>query len=349
MAKKGSARKNPVTGRRVEFERRLSSGDARLKQAARLARPLTLLRLLGERRGRSKKELASELECSVKTVERTLMVLELAGIPVDCDRKSGVWRLAENCLLPPLPLPAAEALDESRLLALRDGVARQGASTRVLVRRVSAVLNRSDRALVDAASSLVAAISLQAVDAFASCDVLRDIQTALATRRKLTIRYASPYAGRMQEHMVEPYRLCFLRSAWYLIAKPDWSPDPVTLRVVRIESVRITPLTAVIPDAFSLERYLGRAWSAFRGEGVHQVRLRFAGPAAITVTETRWHPTQKIERRDDGNTIVTFEVEGLEEIVWWLMSWAPFVTVEHPPMLRERLLNELRAGIAANS
>jgi proteasome accessory factor B len=94
---------------------------------------------------------------------------------------------------------------------------------------------------------------------------------------------------------------------------------------------------------------LGLAWGVFRGESCCDVAIRFWGPAAKVVAETNWHRTQQSEVQANGDVILRFKVEGLEEILWWLMSWAPFARVEEPIELRIRLVEELTNGIKANS
>jgi len=43
-----------------------------------------------------------------------------------------------------------------------------------------------------------------------------------------------------------------------------------------------------------------------------------------------------------------FKVDGLDEIVWWLLGWAGFVEVVKPVKLREMLAKQLRAGLEMN-
>jgi proteasome accessory factor B len=69
----------------------------------------------------------------------------------------------------------------------------------------------------------------------------------------------------------------------------------------------------------------------------------------MQVTETRWHHTQKAEMHRDGSVTLTFQVDGLDEIIWWLLGWSGFAKVIRPDALRERLLEQLRSGIELNS
>jgi predicted DNA-binding transcriptional regulator YafY len=69
----------------------------------------------------SKQKLAEKLECSVKTIERTIRVLELAGISVFLDSKTKSYRLQDGYVVPLVRLSAEECLDEVRDLAVGQG------------------------------------------------------------------------------------------------------------------------------------------------------------------------------------------------------------------------------------
>ncbi len=44
--------------------------------------------------------------------------------------------------------------------------------------------------------------------------------------------------------------------------------------------------------------------------------MEFTRDAASLVTETNWHKTEQAKRLPDGRAIVSFRVDGLDEIVW---------------------------------
>ncbi|MFM7739945.1 MAG: WYL domain-containing protein, partial [Planctomycetota bacterium] len=105
---------------------------------------------------------------------------------------------------------------------------------------------------------------------------------------------------------------------------------------------------AIIPDDFNLKAYFGNAWSVYRGEQSHHVELLFSKAAAEVVTETVWHHTQKIQRHADGTVTMTFTVDGLNEIVRWVLGWAGRVQVIQPQELRQLVLDQHRQAIQIN-
>jgi proteasome accessory factor B len=66
------------------------------------------------------------------------------------------------------------------------------------------------------------------------------------------------------------------------------------------------------------------------------------------VTETTWHPTQKVQRHRDGGVTLQFRVDGLNEIVHWVLGWSGRATVIRPPELRRLVVEYLRKALGLN-
>jgi predicted DNA-binding transcriptional regulator YafY len=191
-------------------------------------------------------------------------------------------------------------------------------------------------------------LDLKLADHSRHFDCIRTVQWALLTRKQLTGQYESPYEPKPVKLTLHPYRLCLIKSAWYLIAKTAGDPGPRTYRIVRFKSLRMTDKAAVIPREFNLRDYFGNAWSVFRGTDSHDVELLFEKGAADIVTETVWHHTQKARRHSNGTVTLTFTVDGLDEIVRWIVGWAGRVKVIAPAALRQKVVDQHRKAIEAH-
>jgi predicted DNA-binding transcriptional regulator YafY len=104
-----------------------------------------------------------------------------------------------------------------------------------------------------------------------------------------------------------------------------------------------------VPVDFDFNNYFGNAWGVFRGDTTYDVELHFTKDAAKQVAETRWHHTQKVENHKDGSVTLKFKVDGLDEILWWLLGWAGFVKVVRPVALRNKLVTQFLEGIQINN
>lgn len=337
-----AAKRSPPVSIRPDSQRRV-------RQAGRMARVLRLLQLI-QRTGRWDAEgIARELECSVRTVYRDLTVLELAGVPWAFDKGTGGYRVRPDYQFPVLQLTDEELLGQATATAATKAagldVTRGAGPTS---EKLASTLGQKSEEILREALRFTEVLDLKLADHSRHFDCIRTVQWALLTRKQVTGQYESPYEAKPVKLTLHPYRLCLIKSAWYLIAKAAGSPVPRTYRIIRFKSLRMTDQPAVIPRDFNLRDYFGNAWSVFRGKDSHDVELRFTREAADVVTETVWHHTQKTKRHADGTVTIIFTVDGLDEIVRWIGSWAGRVRVIAPAELRRKVIELHQRAIEAN-
>jgi predicted DNA-binding transcriptional regulator YafY len=106
--------------------------------------------------------------------------------------------------------------------------------------------------------------------------------------------------------------------------------------------------SAIIPPDFDLKAYFGNAWGVFRGTQTHDVQIRFSRKVADIVTETCWHHSQKIQRSGEGEVILHFRVDGLTEILRWVLGWAGTAKIIAPDELRTLAIEHHRQAIEIN-
>ena len=90
------------------------------------------------------------------------------------------------------------------------------------------------------------------------------------------------------------------------------------------------------------------AWSMMPEGRLYNVKLRFLPDVAYTVAQTQWHSTQKVTFENDGSAIIEFRVDGLNEIIWWILSYGDQVQVLAPGILRQRILEKAKNTIQKN-
>src|SRR5262249_14243581 len=141
------------------------------------------------------------------------------------------------------------------------------------------------------AEDLVAVLDLKLANHSRHREIIRTMQLALVKRKQLTGIYRSPYEPKDVKLELHPYRLCLVKQAWYLIARPAGEASARTFRVARFKSLRMTDCNAQVPDDFDLKSYFGNAWAVYRGQASFDVEILFSKEAADTVTEGVWHQT----------------------------------------------------------
>lgn len=323
--------------------------ERRLRQSSRLARVLRLLALLRGRGSGDIKDLAHEQECSGRTVHRDLEVLTMAGVPHYFDKALRSYRLREGSQLPALHLTNEELIGQALATAATSVAGlKVGVGAKPTTRKIAAKLSDEGQQILADAEQLIVVLDLKLADHSRKHEILRTIQWSLLQRRQVAGQYTTPYQEKPRRLRLHPIRLCLVQHAWYLIARPTSEQQPKTYRVARFRSLRMLDTSADVPNDFSLTDYFGNAWAVFRGEPTYDIEILFTADAATQVTETQWHPTQQVKHHPDGSVTLTFRIDGLDEILWWLLGWSGFATVVKPVELREMLLDQLNAGSRLN-
>jgi predicted DNA-binding transcriptional regulator YafY len=326
-----------------------SDADRRARQSVRLARVLRLLQLIQGRSCWNARTIAGELECSERTVFRDLQVLCVAGVPWYFDQEQQCYRVRPDFRFPVLNLTDAEVLGQAvaSTLAKAPGLDIATGARAATEKLAASSRETAQKILVDA-GQLINVLDLKLADHTRHQEVIQAAQWALLQRKQVVGRYQSPYQGKTVSLRLHPYRLCLVKQAWYLIARPTEGDGPRTYRITRFQSLRMTDLAADVAAEFDLKAYFGNAWGVYRGEKTYDVEILFTPEAASLVTETTWHATQKARLHKDGTATFSFRVDGLEEILWWVLGWSGRVRVVRPPELRQMVLEQLQAGVRMN-
>jgi predicted DNA-binding transcriptional regulator YafY len=329
----------PIDSRRADRDRRVT-------QAERLRRVLGVLQLIQSRGRYNAKAIAQELGCSERTVYRDLEVLAFAGVPHYFDEVEQCYRVSSDCKLPSLPLSDAEAFGQAVAAVLGgDGALGIAGNAGPITRKLQAESDKSTQQVLADAATLIDAFNLQLADHSRCGEVIPAIQKALLGLRQLSGLYETPHKATPLRMTVHPYRLCFIKQAWYLVGRIEGEQEPKTLRVARFKSLKVIAKPSEVPVSFDLRGYFGNAWAVYRGNESFSVRIWFTPASASLVTETVWHRTQKVQRRPDGSAVLSFTVDGLEEIVRWVLGWTGEARVLEPPRLHEMIVERLEAAI----
>lgn len=349
MAKKKSRKKTAKFKPLDPNLKRRPDRDRRVRQSERIARVLAVLNLIQSRGRWNAGAIADELECSERTVYRDLEVLEFAGVPWFFDETAQCYRVRADYRFPTLALTADELVGQAiaTVLSRTEGLnVSKGAGP--TTRKIGASKENASEVLSDVAK-LIEVFDLKITDHSRHGEMLRTVQHALLARTKVTGTCVSPYEDGPRKLVVDPYRLCLIKRAWYLIGRLDGEGEAKTLRVARFRSLRELQEPAAVPEDFDVRTHFGNAWSVYRGEQSYDVELKFDATAAVIAAETAWHHTQRVTKHRDGRAIFKFTVDGLNEIVRWILTWTGEVEVVNPPELRRKYIAILQEGIASHS
>lgn len=316
---------------------------------ARLLRLITMIQ--GDRRWRPA-SIAGHLCVSERTVFRDLQRLEAGGVPVQFDKESGGYFIRRGFFLPPVDLSTEEVC---AMLLLADRVA--GAEQLPMTRAAASAMEKLKAGLPDALRDLVQEIlpsvsfHLAAAEGEGIEDAWSIVSRAIAERRTIHCSYEPAQAvrdsGQHDAFDFDPYHLYFGQRAWYVVGYHHGRGEWRTLRLSRFSGLHPTERHFDPIEPFSLDKHFGHAWRMIPGDRIRRrIALRFDATVADTVAETYWHRTQEVEYHDDGSITVRFEIDGLDEIAYWVLGYGPHCEVLEPMVLRERVAGMLRQAVS---
>ena len=171
-----------------------------------------------------------------------------------------------------------------------------------------------------------------------STDVYEKVRQAIASKRQLRCGYESVVGtndGKL--FLFKPYALLFSQRAWYVVGHHAGRNGVRCLKLNRFVHIEVTDKPYVIPASFSVKKHLGNAWRMIRGSETFDVQLHFDAAFADTISDTHWHDSQELDWHDDGSLTFRCKVDGLDEIVWWVLSMGPHCCVKAPQNLSDRV------------
>jgi predicted DNA-binding transcriptional regulator YafY len=299
-------------------------------------------------------DLQRHLRIGVRQVRRIVKQLRQGGVPVQQRWESGlkVFYLpseSQQVLVPELRFDAAEL----RALAIA-----AKASRSVLAGTPHAEpLDRAFTKLLEGARPVTYLFELEepmqewhfedgTADVL-SLENFRLLEKAMDESRSVRMNYVTAQDGRVsQGRKVDPYFFAKRFRAWVLVAYCHKRQKALTFAVTRISQVclcdeRDELAYFEMPADFVPEHFFRSSLGAITSEECFELRLLVEPGKAIHFRDRKYHPTQQIEEvHPDGRLVVSYELEGFEEMRSFCQGWGKGITVLEPDRLRQRLLEE---------
>jgi predicted DNA-binding transcriptional regulator YafY len=303
----------------------------------RTARLLKIQVLLGQNPGGLKvEEIAKQCSVNVRTIYRDLKALETElNVPIwENNEKRGV---VEGYNLPPIPFTLSEAMYV--FLAIR---LMQKHSLRYDPNMISTFTK------LNAVVPPLLRIQIQNTLNWAEKQpkdenfmrIFEVLFNAWVSQHKVAIQYQELADNKPQERIIEPYFIEPTTSSHsaYVIAYCHLKKTICSIKINRIEKIRVEPETYIIPSDFNAMDYFRTAWDVFVEEPVETVKLRFKPRLSRPIQEERWHPSQIMEPQDDGSLIMTLSINNTVDFRSWILGWGDAVEVLEPESLRKLII-----------
>jgi predicted DNA-binding transcriptional regulator YafY len=189
-------------------------------------------------------ELAARFEVSTRTIERDLLALQKAGVPIWAQPgPGGGYTLNPETTLPPLNLTPAEAVALATAMAAMPAMPFASAGHTALA-KLAAVMTAAPR---DTAAHLASRIRVTPLAEQLVSTNWDTVQQALLQPEALRITYQDR-SGKMSERTVEPAGLLGTSNGWFLVAWCRTRQGARTFRLDRIMDAARTGEGITQPD-----------------------------------------------------------------------------------------------------
>jgi len=317
---------------------------------SRISRVVQLLTTLQAGKSYAVGDLAKIFGMSRRTIFRDLRELQTIGVPYHYNAKTGGYTMDPEFFLPPIDLNLQEALSLLLLVHKARNQIQLPFKNSALLAALK-IENNLPAKIRQYCNTTLRNISTRA-GAQAPTNLLDktfvQLQKAVVQKRKVSIRYGSLFEGKIIEVTLSPYHLLYNQRAWYVLGFSILHKSVRTFKFNRIKELKILDKCFVDGENFDLYEYLGRAWSMIPEGRIYNIKLRFLPKVANNVTEVQWHSTQKATRNTDGSATMEFRVDGLGEIIWWILGYGDQVQVLAPKVLRNKVVEMARNMVKLN-
>lgn len=268
-------------------------------------------------------ELADRFEVSVRTIYRDIDALSGAGIPIYTEpgRNGGI------CLMSDFVLNRAVVSDTEKQEIL---TAVQSLSTMQLIGSENTLDKLSALWGVPAENWLEVDFSRWG-DRQGDNQKFKILKSAIVDQRCVKITYAGS-AGAVGERTIEPLRLMYKGTAWYLKAYCKKRQDYRIFKLTRIMRLKLLD-TVFSPRSFP-------EWEDSLQDKYRQITLRFPKSLAYRVYDE--FSAEEVRQEENGDLVVSVRMPEDDWLTGFLLSFGTQVEVIEPAYLRDVLAKQAK-------
>ncbi|HUQ81405.1 MAG TPA: WYL domain-containing protein [Gemmatimonadaceae bacterium] len=201
---------------------------------------------------------------------------------------------------------------------------------------VNGALDRLRAALVQIPPDAVAAGQREAaLPDPGDSTTLAAVQSAMAARRKIAMRYRGGSKEKATDRTVQPYALVVASGNWYLLGYCESSAAIRSFRLDRIEQIDQAAESFEIPATFSLDEHLSDR-KVLRAGQPRWMRVRYSARVARWIAER-----EGLELEPDGSLTMEHPLADVQWGVRHVLQYGPDAEVLEPAEVREELTRRL--------
>ncbi len=293
-------------------------------------------------------ELSEKLECSEKTVKRSLDTLrDYSQAPLEYVSSSRGWRYnpaeKDRFELPGLWLTTEEIHSLAIMLQLIQRMDDQILSTDIepIEKAIDQLLTSRN---VNPASFKQHIRYLPKTRCQTNSKTLSTVSSSLLDSVRLQLKYLD-YKGSVTEREVSPLKLVHYQENWYLDAWCHLRNELRSFMVARIESVMKLDTPSIKVNEEQQQAHFASSYGIFSGKAKHIAKLKFFGPSATEAASYQWHPDQ-ISEWQGRSYLLNIPYNDDRELVRTLLAYGDGVEIMAPAALKKKLLTKAKQIVA---
>lgn len=280
----------------------------------------------------SARVLADRFGVTIRTIQRDMEAIELAGIPVvTIQGPHGGYGIMENFKMDNRLVSVEDLYYIITSLKSVSETLYDGAMDDTLEKMQSLLPPRKSDFLADRSEKLSIDFSLLGGDP-RQRESFRTVREAVDSERLLRFSYTNNKLESTRR-TVEPLTIAFKWRAWYLFAWCREKEDYRTFRISRMRDPEILP-SRFKRREISFEEYVEKQ---NRGENIALTEMTLSFDASIRSLVEEFHDEEVCSEGPDGSLIVNVKMPEDGWMYGFLLSWGEYLTVISPEHVRAGL------------
>lgn len=183
------------------------------------------------------------------------------------------------------------------------------------------------------------------------------LMEALQHQRACDLTYRTAAAREYRPRRIMPYKVFSYQGGIYVhgdlvrsFPQPDFRADgkiapqavyTSLLAVHRIGEIQLTDETYTLPEDYDFDAVFNRSFGVIKGKSF-VVEVELSGFAAFYAAERVWSPNQKISKRRNGRTRMTFTASSEPEVTAWILSFGREARLIRPKWLKQEISRNVK-------
>ncbi|RUT36486.1 YafY family transcriptional regulator [Paenibacillus zeisoli] len=303
---------------------------------------MSILWILQTRQRTTARELAEELEISVRSVYRYIDSLCASGVPIIADSgHHGGYRLMEHFQSAPLLFDPDEqkSLVQAAQIAQDAGYPFPDHLNRA-ISKLKTYIGPNQLQHVQLHENRIGVITPSSKKFE---DDLQLLSKCAAEGLTISMTYAKRSLTAAAERLLDPYGLVQWKGSWYAVGYCHQRREIRSFRVDRIQAMSITKLNFAPPESFSASQFFMSSLLPGSEEESALIDVRISGQeGALNELSRHWLFSHTLVSSENGEILFRLTEESIQTFApYFLLSYGRAIRILEPASLQQRMVEVL--------